>query len=139
MIIGKQINSIVHCSLVQKQTINSLLVQNVVDCDSLLFGVRIYVSVSSERRYSPTSAWWKATMEDGSAWRHSCVDLAATPNPCTCSMEGKKEVDTHTWHPSDLLTQGKGWQALNTSLPAETGVPQIQNNKKSKHCISHNS
>ena len=104
MIIGKQINSIVHCSLVQKQTINSLLVQNVVDCDSLLFGVRIYVSVSSERRYSPTSAWWKATMEDGSAWRHSCVDLAATPNPCTCSMEGKKEVDTHTRHPSDLLT-----------------------------------
>ncbi len=39
--------------------------------------------VSSERRYSPMSDWWKATMVPGSALLQSCTDLAATPKPCS--------------------------------------------------------
>ena len=43
---------------------------------------------SSARRYSPTSAWWNATMDDASSLRQSCVLLAATPNPSgTSDME----------------------------------------------------
>lgn len=37
--------------------------------------------MSSLRTYSPTSAWWNTTMAMGSTFRHSCVDLAATPKP----------------------------------------------------------
>jgi hypothetical protein len=36
---------------------------------------------SSARRYSPTSAWWNATIDEASSFRQSCVDFAATPNP----------------------------------------------------------
>ena len=36
---------------------------------------------SSERKYSPTSDWWKTTTPLGSILRHSLVALAVTPNP----------------------------------------------------------
>lgn len=40
-----------------------------------------YISDSSLRIYSPTSAWWNVTIVVGSACLHSWVDLAATPKP----------------------------------------------------------
>lgn len=40
-----------------------------------------YNKSSSDRIYSPISAWWKQTEDSGSANLHSTVDLAATPKP----------------------------------------------------------
>lgn len=41
------------------------------------------MSASSDLKYCPMSAWWKATTVEGSACRQSWVDLAATPKPFT--------------------------------------------------------
>ena len=43
--------------------------------------IEYYDKLSSLRRYSPISDWWKATIIPGSARRQSCTDLAATPKP----------------------------------------------------------
>lgn len=49
-----------------------------------------YVSASSFLMNSPTSAWWNTTMDMGSTRRQSCVDFAATPNPCEKKTYWKK-------------------------------------------------
>ena len=46
---------------------------------------RCQLRPSSSRRYSPLSAWGKATTPSGSGWRHSAVDVAAT---CQTRDEG---------------------------------------------------
>lgn len=38
--------------------------------------------VSSSRKNSPTSAWWKTMIPVGSSLRVSSVERAVTPNPC---------------------------------------------------------
>ena len=55
----------------------------------------IQVRVSSDRIYSPISACWKQTTVRGSAWRHSAVDRAATPNPSGRSF---MEYTTTPWY-----------------------------------------
>ena len=38
--------------------------------------------MSSDRKYSPTSAWWKHTISVGLARRQSCVEREVAPKPC---------------------------------------------------------
>lgn len=45
-------------------------------------GTNNYMRESSDRIYSPISAWWKHTTDIGSVCLHSAVVLAATPKPC---------------------------------------------------------
>ena len=44
-------------------------------------GERAPIISSSFLKYSPVSAWWKATMPDGSSDRHSSVLFAVVANP----------------------------------------------------------
>uniref|UniRef100_A0A0A9D6Z1 Uncharacterized protein n=1 Tax=Arundo donax TaxID=35708 RepID=A0A0A9D6Z1_ARUDO len=71
------------------------------------------MSSSSLRRYSPASAWCSTTTALVSAFRQSCADLAAMPNP-----SGTSDMDMTTTPSPDLVFSViRAREDLGTELP----------------------
>ena len=72
---------------------------------------------SSERRYSPTSLWWKTTTPLGSILRQSLVDLAVTPNPARKVLQ----ISLSTYHAPKWRRQAVGSIDTRAGLQAQLG------------------
>ena len=66
-------------------------------------GLQLDYKSSSDLKYSPTSDWWKTTMALGSAFLHSLVALAVTPNPRGTSVMEYITTPVYAGVPSVIL------------------------------------